>query len=143
MVRSARRSAKSKSGKERLKRRGMHLERPFAHILDAGGARRTTLRGRLNLNKRFKFSAAIYNLSQLMRKLLGVGTPKQWVAWGKALFCIFGRLLQEGVCWLTRNIVTELQTYGQRLVARVEVMAATIFRASPARPNYDHCSTGC
>jgi transposase len=143
VVRSARRSAKSKSGKELLKRRGMHLERPFAHILDAGGARRTTLRGRLNLNKRFKFSAAIYNLSQLMRKLLGVGTPKQWVAWGKALFCIFGRLLQEGVCWLTRNIVTELQTYGQRLVARVEVMAATIFRASPARPNYDHCSTGC
>jgi hypothetical protein len=39
----------------------MHLERSFAHILDAGGARRTTLRGLGNLNKRFKVSAAIYN----------------------------------------------------------------------------------
>ncbi len=143
VVRSARRSAKSKSGKELLKSRGMHLERPFAHILDAGGARRTTLRGRDNLNKRFKFSAAIYNLSQLMRKLLGVGTPKQWVAWGKALFYVVWRLLLEGGFRFAGNIGTGLQRYGRRLVARVEVMAAAIFRASPARLNYDHCSTGC
>jgi hypothetical protein len=95
VVRKAGRSAKSKSGKELLRSRGMHLERPFAHILDAGGARRTTLRGRANLNKRFKFSAAIYNLSQLMRKLPGVGTPKQWAAWGKALFWLLWRFLQE------------------------------------------------
>jgi transposase len=86
VVRKAKRSAGSKSGKELLRRRGMHLERSFAHILDAGGARRTTLRGLENLNKRFKVSAAIYNLSQLMRKLFGVGTPKQLVATGKALF---------------------------------------------------------
>jgi len=57
--RSARRSARSESGKELLRRRGMHLERSFAHVLDAGGARRTTLRGLVNLNKRFKVSAAI------------------------------------------------------------------------------------
>ena len=75
----------------------MHLERPFAHILDAGGARRTTLRGRVNLNKRFKFSAAIYNLSQLMRKLLGVGTPKQWAAWGKTPCLIYLRASFRGV----------------------------------------------
>jgi transposase len=143
VVRSARRSAKSKSGKGLLKRRGMHLERPFAHILDAGGARRTTLRGRDNLNKRFKFSAAIYNLSQLMRKLLGVGTPKQWVACGKALFWLVWRLLLEGVGWCAGKIEPGLQKYGRRLVARVEVMATAIFRASPAYLKYDHCSTGC
>src|SRR5436190_10291409 len=66
-VLAARRSTKSKSGKERLRRRGMHIERSFAHILDCGGMRRTTLRGWENLNKRFKLAAAIYNLSQLMR----------------------------------------------------------------------------
>ena len=49
----------------------------FAHILDAGGLRRTTLRGWENLNKRFKLAAAFYNLSQLMRKIFGFGTPKQ------------------------------------------------------------------
>jgi len=142
VIRSARRSAKSKSGKELLKSRGMHLERPFAHILDAGGARRTTLRGSDNLNKRFKFSAAIYNLSQLMRKLLGVGTPKQCAAWGKALFYLFWRLLLGGLCEYAGNMGTGVQKYGRRLVARVEVMAAAIFCASPTRLNYGHCSTG-
>lgn len=96
VVRQAKRSAGSKSGKELLRRRGMHLERSFAHILDAGGARRTTLRGLGNLNKRFKVSAAIYNLSQLMRKLFGVGTAKQMAAMGKALFLVWRTILVVG-----------------------------------------------
>jgi transposase len=96
VVRNAKRSACSKSGKELLQRRGMHLERSFAHILDAGGARRTTLRRLENLNKRFKVSAAIYNLSQLMRKLFGVGTPKQLAATGKALFLVWRTILVVG-----------------------------------------------
>ena len=90
-VRAARRSVKSKSGKALLRRRGMHIERSFAHILDCGGMRRTTLRGWENLNKRFKLAAAFYNLSQLMRKLFGFGTPKQLAAalerGGRWLFC--------------------------------------------------------
>jgi hypothetical protein len=83
---AARRSVKSKSGKALLRRRGMHIERSFAHILDCGGMRRATLRGWENLNKRFKLAAAFYNLSQLMRKLFGVGTPKQLAALGRLLF---------------------------------------------------------
>ena len=79
-VRAARRSVKSKSGKALLRRRGMHIERSFAHILDCGGMRRTTLRGWENLNKRFKLAATFYNLSQLMRQLFGFGTPKQLAA---------------------------------------------------------------
>jgi len=79
-VRAAQRSVKSKSGKALLRRRGMHIERSFAHILDCGGMRRTTLRGWENLNKRFKLAAAFYNLSQLMRKLFRFGTPKQLAA---------------------------------------------------------------
>ena len=90
VVRAARRSVKSQSGKELLRRRGMHIERSFAHILDAGGMRRTTLRGWENLNKRFKLAAAFYNLSQLMRLLFGYGTPKQLAAamerGGRSLF---------------------------------------------------------
>lgn len=86
-VRGAKRSVQSKSGKELLRRRGMHIERSFAHILDAGGMRRTTLRGWENLNKRFKLAAAVYNLSQLMRKIIGFGTPKQLAAaLGRGLF---------------------------------------------------------
>jgi transposase len=93
-VRSAQRSVQSKSGKDLLRRRGMHIERSFAHILDAGGMRRTTLRGWENLNKRFKLAAAFYNLSQLMRKLFGFGTPKQLAAaLGRGLFVRLAFLL--------------------------------------------------
>ena len=96
-VRAAKRSVKSQSGKDLLRRRGMHIERAFAHILDAGGMRRTTLRGWENLNKRFKLAAAIYNLSQLMRKLLGFGTPRQLAAAteraGRPLFLIIALVL--------------------------------------------------
>ncbi len=95
-VRTAKRSAQSKSGKGRLQKRGMHLERTFAHILDAGGARRTTLRGLANLNKRYKIAAIIYNLSQLMRKLFGVGTPKQRAAGARTLFCWLWTCLLTG-----------------------------------------------
>jgi transposase len=92
-VQAARRSTKSTSGKDLLRRRGMHIERSFAHILDCGGMRRTTLRGWENLNKRFKLAAAIYNLSQLMRKLIGIGTPKQLAARGRLLFLQFTYVL--------------------------------------------------
>jgi transposase len=81
-VKAAKRSTRSQYGKELLSKRGQHIERAFAHILDCGGMRRATLRGRQNLQKRFKLAAAFYNLSQLMRKLCGVGTPKQCEAMG-------------------------------------------------------------
>jgi transposase len=85
-VLAARRSVKSKSGKALLRSRGMHIERSFAHTLDCGGMRRATLRGWENLNKRYKLGAAFYNLSQLMRKLFGFGTPKQLAALGRLIF---------------------------------------------------------
>jgi len=88
-VKAAHRSTQSKYGKELLSRRGMHLERAFAHILDCGGMRRATLRGRQNLNKRFKLAAAFYNLSQLMRKLFGIGTPRQCEAMGQSALGAF------------------------------------------------------
>jgi transposase len=80
VVRRARCSAKSAYGKALLRRRGMHIERSFAHLLDSGGMRRATLRGQHNLEKRYKIAAATYNLSQLLRHLCGVGTPKQAAA---------------------------------------------------------------
>jgi hypothetical protein len=39
-----------------------------------------TLQGKENLTKRHKIAAACSNLSLLLRTLLGVGTPKQWMA---------------------------------------------------------------
>jgi len=44
-------AVKSQSGKALLRKRGMHLERSFEHVLDEGGMRRATLRGKENLNE--------------------------------------------------------------------------------------------
>lgn len=68
---------KSKAGKALLKRRGMYVERSFAHVLDCGGERKTTLRGREKNRKRYLVAAACFNLSLLMRTIFGFGTPKQ------------------------------------------------------------------
>jgi transposase len=68
----AARAVKSQSGKALLRQRGMHLERSFEHVLDEGGMRRATLRGEENLTKRHKIAAACFNLSLLLRTLLGV-----------------------------------------------------------------------
>ena len=103
-VLTARRSVTSKSGKDLLRRRGMHIERSFAHILDCGGMRRTTLRGWENLNKRYKLAAGFYNLSQLMRKLFGFGTPKQLAALARRLYLqwtCFLELLAVMACQIT------------------------------------------
>ena len=75
----------AKYGRKLLRKRGQHIERSFAHVLDAGGMRRATLRGLENLNKRHQIAAACYNLSQLLRRLYGIGTPKQWAA----CLCLF------------------------------------------------------
>jgi transposase len=93
----AKRTRESKYGKALLRQRGPHLERSFRHLLDEGGLRRASLRGREDLTKRYKLGAAFYNLSQLLRKLYGIGTAKQWVAASSnacaTVFAFLGRLL--------------------------------------------------
>lgn len=76
----ARSAVKSESGRAKLKRRGMYVERSFAHVLDSGGQRRTTLRGNENILKRHRVATACFNLSLLMRKIFHFGTPKQLIA---------------------------------------------------------------
>jgi len=79
-VRSTGRRVGSANGKALLRRRGELLERSFQHVLDCGGARRTTLRGRTDIRKRYLIQAACANLSLLMRTIFGFGTPKQAMA---------------------------------------------------------------
>ncbi len=55
------------------------------------------MRGLQNLQKRFKLAAAFYNLSQLMRKLCGVGTPKQCEAMGWGAVGTFLNVLIMGL----------------------------------------------
>ena len=67
-------------GKRLLARRGEFLERTFAHCYETGGMRRLHVRGAANITKRLLMHAAAFNLSLMMRKLLGTGTPRGFAA---------------------------------------------------------------
>ena len=73
---------RSEVGKQAMRQRAELVERSFAHILDRGGLRRTWLRGRENVHKRYLIHVAGHNLGLLMRQLIGAGTPKEAVASG-------------------------------------------------------------
>ena len=72
-----RRRVKSQTGKQLLRRRGEYLERAGAHLYDTGGMRRVHLRGKKNIAKRALVHAAAFNLSLILRIVLGVGTARQ------------------------------------------------------------------
>ena len=71
-------------GREAMRRRAEIVERSFAHNLDRGGMRRTWLRGRENVHKRYLVHVAGHNLGILMRLLIGAGTPREAAARGLA-----------------------------------------------------------
>jgi transposase len=71
-----------------MRQRAELVERSFAHILDRGGLRRTWLRGRENVHKRYLIHVAGPNLGLLMRLLIGAGTPKEAVARGWCLLVL-------------------------------------------------------
>ncbi len=79
----------SRVARQALRLRAEWVERSFALILDRGGMRRTWLRGRANIHKRYLIHVAGYHLGLIMRLLTGAGTPRELHARGSAyLFCI-------------------------------------------------------
>ena len=79
-------------------------ERWFAHLLDQGGMRRTYLKGRAKVQKRYWLQVVAFNLSLVMRKLCGAGKPREFSDRRKALqtlFCAF-----FGVLWGLGRLLT-------------------------------------
>jgi transposase len=72
-----RRRVRGEYGKSLLRRRGELVERSFAHCYETGGMRRCHLRGRDNILKRQLVHVGAFNLSLILRKLLGAGTPRE------------------------------------------------------------------
>ena len=64
-------------GKGLLRQRGEFLERGFAHCYDTGGMRRVWLRGQTNVAKRVLIQVAAFNLSVILRAMLGAGKPRE------------------------------------------------------------------
>jgi transposase len=73
-------------GKKLLRLRGERVERPFAHLYETGGMRRTHLRGRENILKRILIHVSALNLGFLMRAIFNIGTPRSLQGRGFAFF---------------------------------------------------------
>ena len=99
---------KSGAAREAYKLRAEIVERSFAHNLDRGGMRRTWLRGRENVHKRYLLHVAGHNLSLLMRQLIGAGTPREAVAGGYG--CIFVLLTPTGAMLVALGLSASGQT---------------------------------
>jgi transposase len=101
-----RRRIKGKRGKELLKKRGELVERSFAHCYETGGMRRTHLRGHDNILKRVLIHVGGHNLSLILRKLIGYGSPRELYNAGKSrIFSIFGVGTRSGARqWISSRI---------------------------------------
>lgn len=105
-----RRRVQGERGKSLLRRRGLMLERPFAHCYETGGMRRVHLRGRKNILKRLLIHIAGFNLSLLLRQTTGKGTP---------------RGLQDLVVVYLFALLALINHFGQVLAARGESLSDT------------------
>jgi hypothetical protein len=88
-----RRRIRGERGKRLLRQRGELVERSFAHMYETGGMRRTHLRCHGNIIKRLLIHAGAFNLSLIMRKLLGRGTPRGFQGSPNALLIVVQMLI--------------------------------------------------
>lgn len=71
-----RRRVRGERSKKLQRQRSERAERSFAHTCETGGGRRAWLRGLENVDRRHLMQALARNLSLLVRRLFGIGTPR-------------------------------------------------------------------
>ena len=72
-----RRRVRGERNQRLQKLRSELTERSFAHLYETGGMRRVHLQGRKNILKRLLVHGAAFNLSLILRKIVGVGKPRR------------------------------------------------------------------
>lgn len=103
--RANRRRMKGNRGKQLRKLRGEYVERTFAHICETGGARRCTSRGLDAVQKRYLIAGAAYNLSLIMRALLGRGKPRALLACAWIV-----QVIQIDILWTSGRVWSLVKT---------------------------------
>jgi transposase len=97
-----RRRVRGDRSKRLQKKRSELVERSFAHVCETGGGRRTWLRGRANVTKRYLIQVAAFNLGVVMRSLFGVGKPRVLQGGGGAAFAALFWLVGVLTVWVRR-----------------------------------------
>ena len=132
-----RRRVRGEYGKSLLRRRGELVERSFAHCYETGAMRRCHLRGQENILKRQLIHVGAFNLSLILRKLLGAGTPRE-------LRNRFGRLVLLVYLLFTRRINQQrfCRSRSSASVAKCFVRSRTRLRRPLCRQSAT-CATDC
>lgn len=97
-----RRRVKGERSKRLQRKRSELVERSFAHVCETGGGRRSWLRGRVNVSKRYLMQVAAHNLGVVMRSLFGVGKPRVLQGAGGAVFALVVLLWNVLGYWVRR-----------------------------------------
>jgi transposase len=84
-----RHQVRGKRGKALGRLRSEYTERSSAHTRETGGARRSRLRGLINVARHYLMYVAGRNLGVVMRALFGIATPKSLQTEGEASACAF------------------------------------------------------
>jgi transposase len=90
-----RRRVRGERNKRLQKLRSELTERSFAHLYESGGMRRVHLQGRMNILKRLLVHGAAFNLSLILRRVMGVGKPRRLQGLSFRLFELFMRVLER------------------------------------------------
>ena len=113
------------------------MERSFAHCYETGGLRRCHLRGRENILKRQLIHVGAFNLSLILRKLLGAGTPRELK--NRAVSLVL-RIFLWIACQFSPDEASEPGS-----AAAADAPSANSAVKLHTRPyrNPAHCTTGC
>jgi transposase len=90
-----RRRTRGERSKRLQRKRSELTERSMAHMYETGGMRRVHLKGRDNILKRLLVHAGGFNLALILRKLVGVGKPRQLQGALACIFACFGLLFLD------------------------------------------------
>src|ERR1035437_7800392 len=83
----------STAGRALQKLRADYPERSFAHVCNTGVFRRVFVRGKKNVAKRLQIHVAAANLGIVLRKVLGIGTPRGLQGRLAGLLALFSALM--------------------------------------------------
>jgi transposase len=128
-----RRRVRGARSKRLQKKRSELVERSFAPVCETGGGRRTWLRGREKVSKRYLIQVAAFNLGVVMRAVCGVGKPRVLQGAGGAAFGIVSGLWNARVGWVRR-------WYGRWEGIRPTIPMGVSTPSVPRNPAF---STGC
>lgn len=133
--RGNRRRVRGDRGRRLQRHRSERVERSFAHVCRTGGARRTWLCGLEKTNKRYLVTLMAHNLGLVMRKLYGIGKPREWAAACAAfLACLLAFRRLRSVLQSAVPIKRELITHSRQPAAsfRQKRLPATLLLQASA-----------